>query len=89
MGCQDQTGDVEMKATGWLAGWLAGVGGDIGSVKGDPSAGFIRSRLYIADASPADSGPYTCCYHNITCGEVAVHVLAGEWMDATTEATIG
>ncbi|KAK3870361.1 hypothetical protein Pcinc_024412 [Petrolisthes cinctipes] len=52
------------------------------SVKGDPSSGFIRSRLYVADATPTDSGLYTCCYHAHahahTCDSVAVHVLAGE-----------
>ncbi|KAK4304491.1 hypothetical protein Pmani_023557 [Petrolisthes manimaculis] len=46
------------------------------------STGGIRSRLYVADATPTDSGLYTCCYHAHahahTCDSVAVHVLAGE-----------
>ncbi|XP_071521577.1 uncharacterized protein [Panulirus ornatus] len=48
------------------------------SVKGDASSGYIRSRLYVADASPSDSGLYSCWYDNYTSDSVAVHVLAGE-----------
>ncbi|XP_069983455.1 hemicentin-2 [Penaeus vannamei] len=48
------------------------------SVKGDAASGFIRSRLYVADASPADSGLYSCWYGNYTSDTVSVHVIAGE-----------
>ncbi|KAK8745025.1 hypothetical protein OTU49_000405, partial [Cherax quadricarinatus] len=48
------------------------------SVKGEPDAGYIRSRLYVADAAPADSGVYSCWYCNYTSDTVTVHVLAGE-----------
>ncbi|KAK3871618.1 hypothetical protein Pcinc_023271 [Petrolisthes cinctipes] len=48
------------------------------SVRGYEEAGFIRSRLYVADASPADSGLYSCWYDNITSDTVTVHVIAGE-----------
>ncbi|XP_069176004.1 zwei Ig domain protein zig-8 isoform X1 [Procambarus clarkii] len=48
------------------------------SMKGDPGAGYIRSRLYVADAAPSDSGLYSCWYANHTSDTVAVHVLAGE-----------
>lgn len=48
------------------------------SVKGDAASGYIRSRLYVADASPADSGLYSCWYGNYTSDTVSVHVIAGE-----------
>ncbi|KAK8728649.1 hypothetical protein OTU49_009074 [Cherax quadricarinatus] len=48
------------------------------SVKGDAAAGYIRSRLYVADATPSDSGVYSCCYSNFTRDTVTVHVIAGE-----------
>nr|XP_027238936.1 obscurin-like [Penaeus vannamei] len=46
------------------------------SVKGDAASGYIRSRLYVADASPADSGLYSCWYGNYTSDTVSVHVIA-------------
>ncbi|XP_042871048.1 basement membrane-specific heparan sulfate proteoglycan core protein-like [Penaeus japonicus] len=48
------------------------------SVKGDATSGYIRSRLYVADASPSDSGLYSCWYGNYTSDTVTVHVIAGE-----------
>ncbi|KAK8381629.1 hypothetical protein O3P69_018614 [Scylla paramamosain] len=48
------------------------------SVKGNEAGGFIRSRLYVADATPQDSGFYSCWYKNITSDTVTVHVIAGE-----------
>ncbi|XP_047481941.1 uncharacterized protein LOC125034249 [Penaeus chinensis] len=48
------------------------------SVKGDPTSGFIRSQLYVREASPSDSGVYSCWYGNYTRDIVTVHVLAGE-----------
>ncbi|XP_069983335.1 zwei Ig domain protein zig-8-like [Penaeus vannamei] len=48
------------------------------SVKGDPTSGFIRSQLYVREASPSDSGVYSCWYGNYTKDTVTVHVLAGE-----------
>ncbi|KAK8381375.1 hypothetical protein O3P69_018444 [Scylla paramamosain] len=48
------------------------------SVKGDAASGYIRSRLYVADAAPSDSGVYSCWYGNSTGDSVTVHVLAGE-----------
>lgn len=48
-----------------------------GSVKGNEAGGFIRSRLYVADATPFDSGFYSCWYKNITSDTVTVHVIAG------------
>ncbi|XP_042861101.1 uncharacterized protein LOC122246536 [Penaeus japonicus] len=48
------------------------------SVKGDAASGYIRSRLYVADASPSDSGLYSCWYGNYTSDTVSVHVIAGE-----------
>ncbi|XP_045116414.1 uncharacterized protein LOC123507553 [Portunus trituberculatus] len=62
------------------------------SVKGDEASGFISSRLYVANASPADSGRYSCWYRNYTSDTVTVHVIAGEnsqamQHDAPTETT--
>ncbi|XP_071516480.1 uncharacterized protein [Panulirus ornatus] len=48
------------------------------SVRGQPTWGFVRSRLYVANASPADSGVYVCSYSNYTSDTVTVHVIAGE-----------
>ncbi|XP_045116146.1 uncharacterized protein LOC123507401, partial [Portunus trituberculatus] len=48
------------------------------SVKGNEAGGYIRSRLYVADATPHDSGFYSCWYKNITSDTVTVHVIAGE-----------
>ncbi|KAK8745068.1 hypothetical protein OTU49_000442 [Cherax quadricarinatus] len=48
------------------------------SVRGDATWGYVRSRLYIADTTPADSGVYSCWYSNYTSDTVTVHVLAGE-----------
>ncbi|XP_071521684.1 uncharacterized protein [Panulirus ornatus] len=48
------------------------------SVKGDKSSGYLRSRLYVADATPSDSGVYSCWYKNFTSDTVTVHVIAGE-----------
>ncbi|XP_042226399.1 vitellogenin-2-like [Homarus americanus] len=48
------------------------------SVKGDANAGYIRSRLYVANAAPSDSGLYSCWYSNYTSDTVTVHVIAGE-----------
>lgn len=47
-------------------------------MKGDPTSGFIRSQLYVREASPSDSGVYSCWYGNYTKDTVTVHVLAGE-----------
>ncbi|XP_053649835.1 uncharacterized protein [Cherax quadricarinatus] len=46
------------------------------SVRGDATWGYVRSRLYIADTTPADSGVYSCWYSNYTSDTVTVHVLA-------------
>ncbi|XP_068249028.1 uncharacterized protein [Palaemon carinicauda] len=48
------------------------------SVKGSKDSDYIRSRLYVANASPADSGIYSCWYGNYTSDNVTVHVIAGE-----------
>ncbi|XP_066984529.1 uncharacterized protein [Macrobrachium rosenbergii] len=48
------------------------------SVKGSKDSDYIRSRLYVANASPADSGVYSCWYSNYTSDNVTVHVIAGE-----------
>ncbi|KAG7175801.1 Obscurin-like 1 [Homarus americanus] len=48
------------------------------SVRGEPAWGYIRSRLYVADARPSDSGVYSCWYSNYTSDALTVHVLAGE-----------
>ncbi|CAL4245729.1 unnamed protein product, partial [Meganyctiphanes norvegica] len=48
------------------------------SVKSSPDTGLVTSRLYVASASPFDSGVYSCCYGNYSRDTVAVHVIAGE-----------
>ncbi|XP_042893572.1 obscurin-like [Penaeus japonicus] len=48
------------------------------SVKGDATSGYLASRLYVAKASPTDSGRYACWYGNYTSAFVTVHVIAGE-----------
>ncbi|XP_064089193.1 zwei Ig domain protein zig-8-like [Macrobrachium nipponense] len=48
------------------------------SVRGDADTGYIRSRLYVANASPAHTGVYSCWYNNYSSDAVAVHVIAGE-----------
>ncbi|XP_066979544.1 muscle M-line assembly protein unc-89-like [Macrobrachium rosenbergii] len=48
------------------------------SVKGDSESGYIRSRLYVANATPRHSGIYSCWYSNYSSDTVTVHVIAGE-----------
>ncbi|XP_066983855.1 zwei Ig domain protein zig-8-like [Macrobrachium rosenbergii] len=48
------------------------------SVRGDADTGYIRSRLYVANASPAHTGVYSCWYNNYSSDAVTVHVIAGE-----------
>ncbi|XP_066979585.1 uncharacterized protein [Macrobrachium rosenbergii] len=48
------------------------------SVKGDAETGYIRSRLYVANATPRHSGVYSCWYSNYSSDTVTVHVIAGE-----------
>ncbi|CAL4154335.1 unnamed protein product [Meganyctiphanes norvegica] len=48
------------------------------SVKGDSIKGVVVTRLYVASASPGDSGNYSCVYGSYTRDSVAVHVIAGE-----------
>ncbi|MPC98916.1 hypothetical protein E2C01_094303 [Portunus trituberculatus] len=52
--------------------------GAVAGVKGNEAGGYIRSRLYVADATPHDSGFYSCWYKNITSDTVTVHVIAGQ-----------
>lgn len=48
------------------------------SVKTDMSSSVIVSTLFIANASPKDSGNYTCSLGDVATGSVLVHVLNGE-----------
>ncbi|XP_076035957.1 uncharacterized protein LOC143021941 isoform X2 [Oratosquilla oratoria] len=48
------------------------------SVKTDMSSSVIVSTLYIANATPRDSGNYTCSLGDVATGGVTVHVLNGE-----------
>ncbi|XP_068250263.1 zwei Ig domain protein zig-8-like [Palaemon carinicauda] len=47
------------------------------SVRGNADTGYIRSRLYLADASPPHTGVYSCWYNNYSSDEVTVHVIPG------------
>ncbi|XP_068222175.1 uncharacterized protein [Palaemon carinicauda] len=48
------------------------------SVKTDMSSSVIVSTLFIANASPRDSGNYTCSLGDVATGGVLVHILNGE-----------
>ncbi|XP_045102294.1 titin homolog isoform X2 [Portunus trituberculatus] len=48
------------------------------SVKTDMSSSVIVSTLFIANATPKDSGNYTCSLGDVATGSVLVHVLNGE-----------
>ncbi|XP_047738118.1 uncharacterized protein LOC108677199 [Hyalella azteca] len=48
------------------------------SVKTDMSSSVIVSTLYIANATPRDSGNYTCSLGDVATGGVLVHILNGE-----------
>ncbi|XP_042223149.1 titin homolog isoform X2 [Homarus americanus] len=48
------------------------------SVKTDMSSSVIVSTLFIANATPTDSGNYTCSLGDVATGSVLVHVLNGE-----------
>ncbi|KAG0720474.1 hypothetical protein GWK47_048452 [Chionoecetes opilio] len=48
------------------------------SVKTDMSSAVIVSTLFIANASPEDSGNYTCSLGDVATGSVLVHILNGE-----------
>ncbi|KAA0195182.1 hypothetical protein HAZT_HAZT006977 [Hyalella azteca] len=47
-------------------------------VKTDMSSSVIVSTLYIANATPRDSGNYTCSLGDVATGGVLVHILNGE-----------
>ncbi|XP_039281874.1 zwei Ig domain protein zig-8 isoform X10 [Nilaparvata lugens] len=48
------------------------------SVKTDIVSDGAKSRLFIANASPADSGNYTCSLGEMAATSILVHVLNGE-----------
>ncbi|XP_066989527.1 opioid-binding protein/cell adhesion molecule-like isoform X1 [Macrobrachium rosenbergii] len=48
------------------------------SVKTDMSSSVIVSTLFIANATPRDSGNYTCSLGDVATGGVLVHILNGE-----------
>ncbi|XP_047484978.1 myopalladin-like [Penaeus chinensis] len=58
------------------------------SLKSDEAAGYLSSRLYVANATPGDSGRYTCWYGNYTSDTVTVHVIPGENSQAMQHDTL-
>ncbi|XP_063584952.1 obscurin-like isoform X1 [Penaeus indicus] len=58
------------------------------SVKTDMSSSVIVSTLFIANATPRDSGNYTCSLGDVATGSVLVHVLnAGEHPEAMQQGS--
>ncbi|XP_018025013.1 uncharacterized protein LOC108680648, partial [Hyalella azteca] len=58
------------------------------SVKGEPATGLVTSRLYVANASPRDSGTYSCWYEDYAHDNVTVHVIAGEYPAAMQDDSL-
>ncbi|KAK4300763.1 hypothetical protein Pmani_027057 [Petrolisthes manimaculis] len=58
------------------------------SVKTDMSSSVIVSILFIANATPADSGNYTCSLGDVATGSVLVHVLNGSTLPDWSSLTV-
>ena len=63
----------------WTEQWYWVVASFFSSVKTDMSSSVIVSTLFIANASPRDSGNYTCSLGDVATGGVLVHILDGEY----------